>query len=44
MLQLLYLDISKVDRMLHMECAWEVAGIQGSAGTLLGRSFVNPTR
>jgi hypothetical protein len=26
MLQLLHLNISKVDQVLHMVCAWEVAG------------------
>jgi hypothetical protein len=26
MLQVLYLDVSKVDRMLHMGCAWEAKG------------------
>ena len=26
MLQLLYLDISKVDRVLHMWCTWEMVG------------------
>jgi hypothetical protein len=26
MLQLLHFDISKVDRMLRMGCAWEAAG------------------
>jgi hypothetical protein len=26
MLQVLYLDISKLDRVLHMRCAWEAEG------------------
>jgi hypothetical protein len=38
-LQLLYLDIAKVDR-LHMECAWEAADnvgdVRGGVGSLLG--------
>jgi hypothetical protein len=46
MLQLLYLDISKVDRVLHMRCAWEVAGgvgdVRGGTGPLLGRSLASP--
>jgi hypothetical protein len=29
MLQLLYLDVSKVDRVLHMRCMWEAAGGAG---------------
>jgi hypothetical protein len=29
MLQLLYLDVSKIDWMLHMRCAWEVANGTG---------------
>jgi hypothetical protein len=28
MLQALYLDVSKVDQMLHMGCAWEEGGAQ----------------
>jgi hypothetical protein len=38
-LQVLHLDVSKVNRMLHMGCAWEVAG---GAGPLLGRSVASP--
>ena len=30
MLQLLHLDISKVDRVLHMGCVWETAGSAGN--------------
>jgi hypothetical protein len=41
MLQLLHLHVSKVDQVLHMRCAWEVAG---GAGPLLGRSLATPTR
>ena len=47
MLQLLHLYVLKVDRMLHMGCAWEAAGgasdvpdgmgdVQDGAGPLLG--------
>ena len=54
MLQLLHLDISKVDRVLYMECAWEAAdgvddvrgGVgdaQGSVGRLLVRSLASLT-
>jgi hypothetical protein len=47
MLQLMYLDASKVDRLLHMGCAWEVASgvddIWGGAGPLLVRSLMSPT-
>jgi len=32
MLQLLYLDVSKVDRVLHMKFAWEAAGGAGDVG------------
>ena len=38
MLQLLYLYISKVDRVLHMGCAWEAAG---GVGPLLVRSLAS---
>ena len=45
MLQLLHLDVSKVHRMLHMRCEWEVAGgvddVQGGASPLLVRSLVS---
>jgi hypothetical protein len=48
MLQLLYLDASKVDRLLHVGGAWEAAGgadhVQDGAGLLLGRSLASPTR
>jgi hypothetical protein len=40
MLQLLHLDVSKVDRGLHTGCAWEAASgvgdVWGGAGPLLG--------
>jgi hypothetical protein len=32
MLQLLHLDVSKVDRVLHMRCMWEAAGKQMTFG------------
>ena len=41
MLQLLHLDVSKINRMLHMEYAWQTAG---DVDPLLGRSFASPTR
>jgi hypothetical protein len=41
MLQMLYLNVSKVDRVLYMVCAWEVVG---SAGPLLECSLASPTR
>ena len=48
MIQLLYLDVSKVDRVLYMGCTWKVAGgaddVRGSAGPLLLRSLASPTR
>ena len=55
MLQLLHLDVLKVDRVLHIGCAWEAADgvndIQGGvgdarsdAGPLLVRSLTSPTR
>jgi hypothetical protein len=48
MFQLLHLDDSKVDRVLHMGFAWEAAGdaenVQGSARPLLVRSLVSPIR
>jgi hypothetical protein len=54
-LQLLYLDVSKVDRVLHMGCTWEAAGgmddvrggmdnVGGGAGLLLVHSLASPTR
>jgi hypothetical protein len=43
MLQLLYLDVSKVDRMLRMGFAWEATGgagdVQGDVSPLLVRSL-----
>ena len=46
MLQLLHLDVLKVDRVLHNGCAWKAAGgvgdIQSDAGPLLVRSLVSP--
>jgi len=48
MLQLLYLDVSKVDRVLHMEYAWETASgmddVRDDAGPLLVRFLVSPMR
>jgi hypothetical protein len=48
MLQLLYLNVSKVDQVLHMECMWEAAGdshdVRGGVGTLPVRSLASPTR
>jgi hypothetical protein len=45
LLQLLRLDVLKVDRVLHMGCAWEAAGstddIRGGAGPLLVRSLAS---
>jgi 4-alpha-glucanotransferase len=39
LLQLLHLDILKIDQVLHMSYAWEVSGgesdVRGSAGSLL---------
>ena len=54
-LQLLHLDTSKVDPVLHMGCAWEASGsvsdiqdnvgdVRGGAGPLLVRSLASPTR
>jgi hypothetical protein len=37
-LQLLHLDVSKIDRVLYIECVWEAAG---GAGALLGRSLAS---
>ena len=53
-LQLLYLDVSKVDPVLHMGCVWEAAGgaddvrggvgnVRGSAGPLLVCSLASMT-
>ena len=40
MLQLLHLDVSKVDQLLHMGCVWEAAGgasgVRGGAGDIRG--------
>jgi hypothetical protein len=48
MLQMLHLDVSKVDRVLHMGWAWEAAGgvgnVRGGAGPPMVRSLANPTR
>jgi hypothetical protein len=55
MLQLLHLEISKVDRLLHMGCAWKVtdgAGdirggvgdVRSGMGPLLVRSLASRTR
>jgi hypothetical protein len=55
MLQLLYFDVSKIDRVLHMRCTWEeaddvddvrgsVGDVRGDAGPLLMRSLTSPTR
>ena len=41
MLQLLHMDVSKVDRLLHIRCAWEAIG---DVGPLLGHSLASPTR
>jgi hypothetical protein len=34
MLQVLHLDVLKVDQILHMECAWEAGG--GASGPCTG--------
>jgi hypothetical protein len=48
MLQLLHLDVSKVDRVLHMRIMWEAAGgagdVRGGASPRLVCSLVSPTR
>ena len=36
MLQLLHMDVSKVDRVLHMGCAWEAAGALAHKPDALG--------
>jgi hypothetical protein len=41
MLQVLHLNISKVDRVLHMGCVWEVGG--GTSGRPSGRLGANST-
>jgi len=54
MLQLLHMNDSKVDRMLHMRCVWEAAGgaddirggvgdVRDGAGPLLVLSLMSPT-
>ena len=54
MLQLLHLNVLKVDQVLHMRCAWEAAGgaddirggmgnVRSDAGPLLVRSPASPT-
>jgi hypothetical protein len=40
MLQLLHLDVSKVDQMLHMRCAWEAAGAWMTFGAAWATSGV----
>jgi hypothetical protein len=55
MLQLLYLDVLKVDQILHIGCAWEAANSLGDvlggasdiwsgAGPLVVYSLASPTR
>ena len=48
MLQLLHLDVSKVDRVLHMGYAWEATSgaddVRGGVGPLLVRSLVRARR
>jgi hypothetical protein len=54
MLQLLHLNVLKVDRVLHMGCAWKAAsgmdniwggmgGVRSGVGPLLVRSLVSLT-
>jgi hypothetical protein len=54
MLQLLHLNVSKVDQVLQMECTWEAVGgaddvqgrvgdVQGGGGPLPVRSLASPT-
>ena len=38
MLQLLHLDVSKVNRTLHVGCAWEAVAGVGDVRTLRSRS------
>ena len=38
MLQLLHLNISKINRVLHAGCAWEAIGGVGDVQTLRSRS------
>jgi hypothetical protein len=49
MLQLLYLDVLKVDQVLHIGCTWEAADSAGESGETrarccraLGRSLASP--
>jgi hypothetical protein len=48
MMKMLRLDVLKVDRVLHMGCAWEMASgvddVRCGAGPLLVRSLVSPMR
>ena len=55
MLQLLHLDVSKIDRVLHIGCTWKAAGdaddvwggvgdVRGGAVPLLVGSLASPTR
>jgi hypothetical protein len=48
MLQMLHLNVLKVDRVLHMKCAWEAASsasdIQGDAGDEAARAHCWCTR
>ena len=37
MLQVLHLNVSKVDRVLHMGCAWEAAGGAAMSGAARAR-------
>jgi hypothetical protein len=43
MLQQLHLNVSKVDRVLYIECVWKTAGnvgdVRGCTGLQLGRSL-----
>lgn len=34
MLQVLHLDVLKIDRVLHMECAWKTGGTSGPHAVL----------
>jgi hypothetical protein len=51
--QLLHLNVSKIDRMMHIECAYKVASnvndvsvgdVRDNTGPLLWRSLANPMR
>jgi hypothetical protein len=48
MLQLVYLDVSKIDWVLRMGCAWKAVGgagdVWGGTGSLLWRLLVSLTR